>query len=117
MPGPAVVLYGLKNCDTCRKAKRELEAAGSKVKFVDIRDEADLPAKLPVWLKAAPDKLVNKSSATWRSLANAEKAKAGTNGEKALLSRHPTLIKRPVIEAGSAVHVGWGKDVQATLLG
>ena len=45
------------------------------------------------------------------------KAKAGTNGEKALLSKHPTLIKRPVIEAGSAVHVGWGKDVQATLLG
>jgi arsenate reductase len=116
MPGQALVLYGLKNCDTCRKAKRELEAAGSTVKFVDIRDEADLPAKLPVWLKAAPDKLVNKSSATWRALTNAEKAKAGTNGEKALLASHPTLIKRPVIEAGSKVHVGWSKDVQATLL-
>ena len=117
MPGSAVVLYGLKNCDTCRKAKRELESAGSKVKFVDIRDEADLPAKLPAWLKAAPDKLVNKSSATWRKLTNAEKAKAGTHGEKALLAEHPTLIKRPVIEAGSDVHVGWGKDVQSALIG
>ena len=117
MPGEAVVLYGLKTCDTCRKAKRELLAAGKTVKFVDIRDDADLPAKLPGWLKAAPDKLVNKSSATWRSLSNAEKAKAGTNGEKALLSAHPTLIKRPVIEAGGKVHVGWTKDVQAALLG
>ena len=117
MPGSAVVLYGLKNCDTCRKAKRELESAGSKVKFVDIRDEADLAAKLPVWLKAVPDKLVNKSSATWRKLTNAEKAKAGTHGEKALLAKHPTLIKRPVIEAGSDVHVGWGKDVQSALIG
>ena len=116
MPGQAVVLYGLKNCDTCRKAKRDLEAAGNKVKFVDIREEADLPAKLPVWLKAAPDKLVNKSSATWRSLSNGDKAKAGTNGEKTLLSANPTLIKRPVIEAGASVHVGWGKDVQSALL-
>ena len=116
MPGQAVVLYGLKNCDTCRKAKRELEAAGRTVKFVDIREEADLAAKLPAWLKAAPDRLVNKSSATWRSLTNGDKAKAGTNGETALLSKHPTLIKRPVIEAGSKVHVGWGKDVQAALL-
>ncbi|MCA8890616.1 MAG: ArsC family transcriptional regulator [Hyphomonas sp.] len=117
MPGPALTLYGLKNCDTCRKAKRELEASGTPVKFVDIRDEADLSAKLPVWLKAAPDKLVNKSSATWRNLTNSEKAKAGTNGEKALLAKHPTLIKRPVIEAGGDVHVGWGKDVQGALLG
>ena len=117
MPGQALVLYGLKNCDTCRKAKRELEAAGKSVKFVDIRAEADLSAKLPVWLKAAPDKLVNKSSATWRQLSNGDKAKAGTNGEKALLSANPTLIKRPVIEAGKKVHVGWGKDVQAALLG
>ena len=85
--------------------------------LADIRDEADLPAKLPVWLKAAPDKLVNKSSATWRKLTNAEKAKAGTHGEKALLAKHPTLIKRPVIEAGSDVHVGWGKDVQSALIG
>jgi arsenate reductase len=46
-----------------------------------------------------------------------KRQKAGTNGEKTLLSKHPTLIKRPVIENGGAVHVGWGKDVQATLLG
>jgi arsenate reductase len=116
MAAEALVLYGLKNCDTCRKAKRELEAAGRKVSFVDIREGTDLAAKLPVWLKAAPDKLVNKSSATWRSLTNAEKAKAGTNGETALLTKHPTLIKRPVIEAGGRVLVGWGKDVQTSLL-
>ena len=78
MPGEVIVLYGLKTCDTCRKAKRELEAAGNTVKFVDIGEDADLPARLPGWLKAAPDKLVNKSSATRRALTNAEKTKAGS---------------------------------------
>ncbi|MCA8900104.1 MAG: ArsC family transcriptional regulator [Hyphomonas sp.] len=116
MPGQKVVLYGLKNCDTCRKAKRDLEAAGNAVSFVDIRAEADLDAKLPVWLKAAPEKLINKSSATWRNLTNGDKAKVGTKGEECLLAKHPTLIKRPVIEAGKAVHVGWGKDVQSALI-
>jgi arsenate reductase len=118
MPGSALTLYGLKNCDTCRKAKRELEASGTPGKICRHPRRGGPSAKLPVWLKAAPDKLVNKSSATWRKLTNAEKAKAGTNGEKALLSKHPTLIKRPVIEnAGSDVHVGWGKDVQSALIG
>ncbi|MEZ5946171.1 MAG: ArsC/Spx/MgsR family protein [Hyphomonas sp.] len=116
MPGQKLVLYGLKNCDTCKKAKRALEEAGDTVQFVDIRDETDLAAKVPVWLKAAPEKLVNKSSTTWRNLTNGDKAKVGTQGEFQLLIKYPTLIKRPVIEAGRAVHVGWGKDVQGALL-
>ncbi|MEZ5997432.1 MAG: ArsC/Spx/MgsR family protein [Hyphomonas sp.] len=116
MPGQKLVLYGLKNCDTCRKAKRALEDAGQPVAFIDIREEADLGSKLPLWLKAAPDKLINKSSTTWRNLTNGDKAKVGTKGEHELLAKYPTLIKRPVIEAGRAVHVGWGKDVQGALL-
>ncbi|HPE48606.1 MAG TPA: ArsC/Spx/MgsR family protein [Hyphomonas sp.] len=116
MPGQKIVLYGLKNCDTCRKAKRELESAGMTVAFVDIRDEADLDAKVPAWLKAAPEKLINKSSTTWRNLKNGDKAKVGTKGESELLVKYPTLIKRPVIETGRTVHVGWGKDVQSALL-
>ncbi len=116
MPGHSVALYGLKNCDTCRKARRDLEAAGHTVRFIDVREDADLEKKLPVWLKAAPLKLVNKSSATWRSLSNGQKAKAGTQGEAALLAAHPTLIKRPVIEIGGAIHVGWDKTVQALVL-
>lgn len=106
-------LYGLKNCDTCKKALKALEAAGKTVEFIDIRKEADLDARLPVWLAAAgAEMLVNRRSTTWRGLSEEERAV----DPQALLTAHPTLVKRPVIEAGQAVHVGWQRPVQAALL-
>ena len=107
------ILYGLKNCDTCKKALKALDAAGKPTAFVDIRADTDLAAKVPVWLAAAgPDLLVNTRSTTWRSLSEAERA----SDPAALLIAHPTLIKRPVIEAGEQVHVSWSSAVQAALL-
>jgi arsenate reductase len=109
-------LYGLKTCDTCRKARAALEAAGHGVEFIDIRADADLAAKLPGWIAAAGDRLVNRSSTTWRGLTEAERATAEGRTLAALLIAHPALIKRPVIESGGTIHVGWGKDTQAALL-
>ena len=110
-----LTLYGLKNCDTCKKALKALEGAGKTVAFVDIRSEADLPAKLPGWLDAiGADALVNKRSTTWRNLDDAARTKAETNAAE-LLSTNPTLIKRPVIETGGEVYVGWTKAVEAAL--
>ncbi|MEM0986746.1 MAG: ArsC/Spx/MgsR family protein [Pseudomonadota bacterium] len=112
----SLTLYGLKNCDTCKKAMTALADASHEVTFIDIRAEADLPAKLPGWLKAAgADALVNKRSTTWRGLSEAEKESAGGDGAEVLLAANPTLIKRPVIEAGDALHVGWSKGEQAAL--
>ena len=108
-------LYGLKNCDTCKKALAALESAGKSPEFVDIRADADLKAKVPVWLKSAGDALLNKASTTWRNLSESERAQAETD-PAALLIANPTLIKRPVIEDGKAIHVGWKKDVQGALL-
>ena len=111
-----LTLYGLKNCDTCKKALKALEGTGKTVAFVDIRAEADLPSKVPTWLKAVgADKLLNKRSTTWRALSEAEQLKALTDGIQEALIANPTLIKRPVIEDGKEVHVGWTKDVQAAL--
>ena len=109
----SLTLYGLKNCDTCKKALNALEAAGRTVEFVDIRAEADLSTLLPVWLnEAGSDILINRRSTTWRNLSDGERA-----GEPlALLMQHPTLIKRPVIDADGHVHVGWAKSVQAALI-
>jgi len=114
-----VTLYGLKSCDTCRKALAALQAAGRAPVFVDLREGADLAAKVPEWRAAAgADALVNRRSTTWRGLDAAERAAAGGDGVDALLVAHPTLIKRPVIETGDgAVHVGWAGPVQAALLG
>tara|TARA_X000000950_G_scaffold281558_1_gene378475 strand:- start:21944 stop:22528 length:585 start_codon:yes stop_codon:yes gene_type:complete len=114
--GMSLTLYGLKNCDTCKKALKALEAAGKEVRFVDIRAEADLSEKVPYWLSAVGAKpLVNNRSTTWRGLSDAEKAKAETDEVSALLISNATLIKRPVIEAGDKVYVGWTKAVEAEL--
>ena len=108
-------LYGLKNCDACKKALKALEAAGHAVSFVDIRAEADLEARLPAWLDGVgAERLINTRSTTWRGLDQAERAKAQSD-PAGLLQAHPTLIKRPVIEAAGGVHAGWTKDVQAAL--
>lgn len=108
-----LTLYGLKNCDTCKKALKSLVAAGKTVQFVDIRADVDLASKVPLWLAAAgADLLVNRRSTTWRNLDEAARA----SDPQALLTANPTLVKRPVIEAGQTVHIGWSKDVQAALL-
>lgn len=108
-------LFGLKNCDTCKKALNELEAEGEAAEFVDIRDEADLAAKVPRWLAAVGDKLVNRNSTTWRGLSDADKAKATGKSLEGLLIGNPTLIKRPVIEAGDEVLVGWTPATKARI--
>lgn len=109
----SLTLYGLKNCDTCKKALKALE--GQDVTFVDIRAEADLGAKAPAWLDAVgADALVNKRSTTWRTLDDADKAKAEA-GDAEVLIANPTLIKRPVIERGDEVYVGWTAKVAEQL--
>lgn len=112
-----LTLYGLKNCDTCKKALKALEAAGQDIDFTDIRAEADLTKKVPSWIDAAGlDQILNKRSTTWRGLSETEQADALSGQAKALLIANPTLIKRPVIESGKDVYIGWTKDVQNELL-
>lgn len=109
----SLTLYGLKNCDTCKKALKALQAAETPVTFVDIRTEADLASKVPVWLTAAGEKkLLNTRSTTWRGLSDTERER----DPKALLIANPTLVKRPVIERGDEIHVGWTKETKDALL-
>ncbi len=108
-------LYGLKNCDTCKKALKELEAEGKPAGFVDIRAEADLASKLPRWIAAVGEKLVNRSSTTWRGLSEADKARASGVSLEGLLLGNPTLIKRPVIEDGDEILVGWNAETKARI--
>ena len=111
----SLTLYGLRNCDTCRKALNALQANDHDVTFIDIRSEAPLDDLVPRWLAAigAP-KLINTRSTTWRGLSDAERQSAASD-PAALLIAHPALIKRPVIVAGDAVHVGWDSDSQRAL--
>ena len=101
-------LYGIKTCDTCRKARKALPAA----EFVDLKVEP-LPAEL---LRAALDQfgaaLLNKCSTTWRGLSEEERSA----DPRALLIAHPTLMKRPLIVEGATMTIGWKADAQAVWL-
>ena len=100
-------LYGLTTCDTCRTALRALEAAGRSVERVDVRSDPDLAARLPGWLAAlGAEALANTRSTTWRGLDAASRARLATD-PAGLLADHPSLIKRPVIEADGVVSCGW----------
>ncbi|MEO1694022.1 MAG: ArsC/Spx/MgsR family protein [Pseudomonadota bacterium] len=110
-----VALYGLKNCDTCRKARSALDAADIAHTFVDIRADADLTAKIPAWLnETGSDALINRRSTTWRTL-DADVQATALENPAAVLAAHPTLIKRPIIETDAGVHVGWNAQTRAAL--
>jgi len=103
-----MILYGLKSCDTCRKALKSI----GDVTFLDVRADG-LPEDVA---RAAYERfggaLVNRQSATWRGLSEAERA----GDPLALIAAHPALMKRPLIAAGGTLYLGWGKDVQAALM-
>lgn len=105
-------VYGLKACDTCRKAVKALTAAGHDARLVDVRDTPLDPGRLSRFHGAFGDRLVNTRSTTWRELPETERA-----GEPLdLIARHPALMKRPVIEHGDALYLGWDAGVRSALL-
>ena len=92
-------LYGLSNCDTCRKARKWLDRFGIAHAFVDYRDERQAPDTLVAWKDALGgwDAMVNKSSPTWRNLPPNRKTPESDAEWKLLLREHPQLIRRPVV--------------------
>ena len=108
----AVTLYGIKTCDTCRKAAKELGASGTEVVFHDVRADPLGTDQIAKFLQAFGDALLNKKSTTWRGLDDAARAAAPL----ALLAEHPTLMKRPVIEGPGGLTLGWTAEAKAAHL-
>jgi Spx/MgsR family transcriptional regulator len=111
-------LYGLKNCDTCKRVRKELDAADIPYTFHDVREDGVTKAQVAKWAKTAGwETMLNKASTTWRALPEADKADLTEAKAVALMTAHPALIKRPLIVRGDTeVHVGWTAAVKETLL-
>jgi len=93
-----VRVYGIANCDTCRKARKWLERFGVAHEFVDYREQTVNGATLKAWAGAAGwDTMINRASTTWRNLPPARKQAASDAEWIVLLRDHPTLLKRPVV--------------------
>ena len=95
----ATTLYGLANCDTCRKARNWLKRFDVAHEFVDYRDVRPTPEMLVAWKERLGgwDAMVNRSSTTWRELPPARRAAASDAEWKLLLREYPQLIRRPVV--------------------
>jgi Spx/MgsR family transcriptional regulator len=103
-----LTLYGLKNCDTCRKARKWLDGGGIPYQFHDVREGGVNRAMLQRWADAVGwQTLLNRRSTTWRSLPDAAKHEIDEQQAIELMLGQPTLIKRPVAESGAQVLVGF----------
>lgn len=110
------VLYGIKNCDTVRKARQWLESHGVAYTFHDYRLDGMAGVPLERWVDALGwDVLLNRSSTTFRGLEAAAKVDLDRARAVALMQAHPTLIKRPVLDRGDQVQVGFKPEQYAGL--
>jgi len=104
-------IYGIANCDTIRKTRKWLDARQIAYDFVDVREQLLSPARVSLWLeKVGVEQLVNRRSTTWRNLDDSAREALELGDAEQLLLDHPTLIKRPVLELGSEVIVGFSAD-------
>jgi len=113
-----ITVYGLKNCDTCRKALKWLVGHDIKHQFHDVRDDELEAGRIAGWIDAVGlEVLVNRRSTTWRNLDEATREAALGPAAAAVLADHPTLIKRPVIALGDEILVGFNEAIEKLLLG
>lgn len=112
-------IYGIKNCDTMKKAFAWLEANGVAYEFVDYKKAGVAASQLPEWSRRADWKLLlNTRGLTWKKLGEAERSDMDEAKALALMAEHPTLIKRPVADGGDDLLVGFDSErYNATFVG
>ena len=110
----AITIYGIKNCDTMKKARAWLDSHGVKYAFHDYKSEGIAKDKLKVWSdELGWETLLNRAGTTFRKLPDADKEGLNERKALALMLAQPSMIKRPVLEAGSKLLVGFKPDVYA----
>ena len=109
-------MYGIKNCDTCRKAIKWLEAEGIDCQFHDLRADGLPKTELEKWLAAIDrDVLINKRGTTYRKLDDAAKAALESSDPSAEILAQPTLLKRPIFSHNYQYLVGFKEPEKETL--
>ena len=106
-----MILYGISNCDTVKKAKNWLEKNQLDYSFHDFRKQGLEPETIKDWLTQIPwDKLLNKRSTTWRNLESEVQQSINAENIIELLVKNPTLIKRPVLKVNGIINIGFNAD-------
>lgn len=103
-------VYGIKNCDTMKKAMTWLTENNIPFEFHDYKKEGISEEKIQEWLTQKPwDVLINKAGTTWKKLSDDEKATDETSATQLMIEK-PSMIKRPIIENDKIVVMGFKAD-------
>lgn len=112
-----VTIYGIRNCDTMKKAFAWLDANGVGYAFHDYRADGIGSAEIARWCAVVGwEKVLNKGSRTFRALP--EEVRDGLDEARAisLMASEPTMIKRPLLEAGKEIEIGFKPERYAGIL-
>ena len=107
-----ITIYGIKNCDTMKKARAWLDAQGLAYAFHDYKTAGIERGRLESWAgKVGWEALLNRTGTTFRKLPDDDKAGLSEAKAIALMLAQPSMIKRPVMEAGGRTVVGFKPEV------
>jgi arsenate reductase len=113
-----IVIYGIKNCDTMKKARAWLEAHDISYRFHDYKTDGIEKAKLDHWAaQLGWEALLNRAGTTFRKLPEADRLGLTEKKVIALMLAQPSMIKRPILEAGGNIAAGFRADQYEKLLG
>lgn len=111
-----ITLYGIKNCDTVKKARHWLETHGIEFRFHDFREDGLTPGQVDAWLEALGwENLVNRRSTSWKALTPEQRENMSRSTARAAILEQPTLIKRPLLDTGHELHCGFSADSYTTI--
>ena len=111
-----LTIYGIRNCDTMKKARSFLDGRGTKYDFHDYKVAGIDRARLEGWAaKIGWEALLNRAGTTFRKLPEQDRENLDREKAIALMLAQPSMIKRPVLEAGDRVLVGFKPDDYAAL--
>ncbi len=111
-----ITFYGLKSCDTCKKAAKWLTDSGLEFQVIDVRADGVEQSRIEAWVDVVGwETVLNRRSTTWRGLEDSDKEDIDAVKAVSLLVKNPTLIKRPVFEKGDQIFVGFTDAVKSGL--
>jgi arsenate reductase len=114
----SVTIYGIKNCNTMKKARAWLDDVGVEYDFHDYKSSGIDRERLGSWSKQVGwEKLLNRAGMTFRKLPDADKANIDEKKAIALMIAKPSMIKRPVLDVDGKLLVGFKPDEYEALLG
>ncbi len=112
----SITLYGIKNCDTMKKARTWLDAKGIAYHFHDYKSDGIDKAHLTAWCsKLGWEKVLNRAGTTFRALSDIDKTNLTEAKAITLMQKLPSMIKRPILDTGKTLTAGFKPEEYAAL--